>query len=149
MKGSKGFLLIEVILAIGIVGGGVLCLLGLFMPIFSKVKDMEVIGQFEEVEGRINTYIQMRSFDEIYKATQQKETFYFYENHAGELEVCKSLSEIQGGARIIRAKLFPSMMSPLLLCEAKEYGESCFGIWVEIKEEGARGGRNYVVIKNR
>lgn len=149
MKGIKGFLLIEVILAIGIVGGGVLCLLGLFTPIFSKVRDIEVLEEFEDVEGKIKTFIQIRSFDEIYRTTQQQESFYFYQDHNGEQEVCKSLNEIKEHAKIIKVTLFPAMMSPALTCEPEEYEESCFAIWVEIKEENGARRRNYIVIKNR
>lgn len=149
MKGGKGFLLIEALLAIGIIGGAVLCLLGLFTPIFSKVKDVEFIEEFEDIEGKISTYIEMGSFEEIYSATRGEEEFYFYSAPNVGQTVSKTMKEIEPGERVIRAKLFPSQMTPIASCRLEDYEESYFVIDVEINEHGKRNARNYIVIKSR
>ncbi len=154
MQGEQGFSLIEVVLAVGIIGCGVLCLLGLFTPILSQVRDLEAMSEFEDVKRKVDTFIQMRSFDEIYNMTKKEETFYFYEDCDGKQEVCNIFDEAQGSSKIIKAQLFPSKMTDIMSCGPLDYDKSYFAIWVEINKggqsrENQSKGRNYVVIKNR
>lgn len=160
MVRKKGFLLLEVMLAVGILGGAVLCFLGLFTPILSKVRDIEVIEGFEDVERKVNAFIQMRSFKEIYVASKAQETFYFYEGENGRQEVSKSLSDVKGslGSRkIIRTRLSPASMKNVLDYGPENYPESYFAIWVEVCQlDNVRGQEEiegpvytYTVIKNR
>lgn len=156
MSRNRGFLLIEVMLAVGILGGAVLCCLGVFTPILSKVRDIEFMEEFEDVERRINAFIQMRSFKEIYIASQEEDVFYFYKGRDGEREVSKSFSEIKGRSGVIRAQVCASSMKNTCGYGSEDYPESYFGIWVEIgklvdgscdRVEGKV--RTYTVVKNR
>lgn len=156
MRTNKGFLLIEALLAIGILGGAVLFCLGLFTPVLSKVRDVKFMQEFEEVERRVNAFIQMGSFEEIYKASQREEIFYFYEDNEGRLYVSKSLSEINGNKKIIRAQIGMSLMKDTKGYEPEDYPESYFGLWVEIDQladrtfERIEGKvRTFTAIKNR
>lgn len=155
MKIEKGFSLIEVILAIGIVGCGILCLMGLFTPLFLQVRDLEVMSELEVIKGKMDTFIQMRSFDEIYNMTKKQEIFYFYEDLSenGGQQVSNCLDEARGSRKMIKAQLFPSKMTDILSYGPTEYPESYFAIWVEINncENQARDrkGCHYVVIKSR
>lgn len=149
MKSNKGFLLIEVILAIGIIGGVALCVLGLFSPIFTKAKDLELTDRLEEAAEKINILIQISSFEEIYWAARRNERFYFYQDEKGLLTMSTNSKKIKTSKDIIKATLSPSMMTPILSYEPQDYTEGYFAICVEIDSIQKPKPIKYIAIKSR
>lgn len=159
MNSRNGFSLIEVLLAIGIISGTILCLLGLFTPIFAKAK---IIGDREEVvdiADKIYGFIQSRSFNEIFLATKEKQSFYFYKGADQRQEVAMSIDSIRqklGSTSIIRATLFPSLLKDISSFLPDNYPESYFGVYVEIcilgnidiSEQNQRRILTFTTIKN-
>lgn len=153
---KKGFSLIEVLLAIGILGGAILCLLGVFMPTLLKMREIEKTREIGDIEGKINGFIQARSFDEIFTYAKEGLCFYFYSDVNSVQKVTKDIDEIDGNS-IIRVTLNTYGGEDIVAFKAEEYAKSYLPICVKIHILGDKGRKkgmesfvsSFVTIKNR
>lgn len=158
LKPSKenGFSLIEVLLAIGILGGAIVCLLGLFTPVLLKTREIERTRDAGDIEGKINGFIQVRSFNEIFTHAKEGVCIYFYNDAEGMQRVTKDIDEIDGNS-IIRVKLNACSDEDIAAFKAEEYAKSylpiCVGIYCLKDKSGSKNMQSlvssFITIKNR
>lgn len=151
-----GFSLIEVLLAIGILGGTILCLLGVFSPTLFKAREIERIQDAGDIEGKVNGFIQSCSFNDIFMYVKDGQCFYFYKDTDGIQRVTKVIREIEGHS-ITKVTLNALECEDIRTCEAKNYPRSYLTIDVGIqclKDKGEPKGMktvtsSFITIKNR
>lgn len=153
---QNGFSLIEVLLAIAILGGTILCLLGVLAPIMFKTNEITRIQDIYDIEGKINGFIQSRSFSEIFTYAKEGQHFYFYKDADGVQKITKTLNEIDGSS-IIQIVLQASDDPDIAVYKAKDYPKSylpiCVGIYCLQNKENPKGMKavmsSFITIKNR
>lgn len=164
---NSGFSLIEVLLAIGILGGTILCLLSLFTPVLAKARSIETRQSTKNIEEKMNAFIQSRPFNEVFYYTKANQCFYFYNdddngNGNDRQRVTFDINEIRDGltGSIIKVTLSASNNKDdnhLILMKPEDYPEAYLEILVRIYNlksihdinKKQRSVSSFTTIKNR
>ena len=117
-QGAQGFTLIEILLALGILGTAVLCLFALLTPMLAEVNNFTKNHEITTAMSKVKTLIQTKPFDEISEATQQKRSFYFYKAPKEKVTTKESIliKDLETGktlGTIIKITLAPSPLMSL------------------------------------
>ncbi len=156
LTGWDAFSLVEILLAIGILGGAILCLLGVLTPVMSKMRENTRVQNMNDIEGKINGFVQSRSFDEIFTYVKEGQCFYFYKDAHGEQKVTKVLNEVDGSL-INKIILLADGEPDIALYQAKDYPKSYLPIRVGVYSFQGKDDRkdtkaiasSFKAIKNR
>lgn len=129
MKNNSAFSLVEVLLALSIIGGAVLCLIGLFPSSFAKIDRIEQSQALHAAERKIDALIQSRPFPEVFLATQERKSLKISPNS--------------------HATLAPSPLKDISGITFNDYESSYFAIDVAIALNNSPTTSTFTTVKNR
>lgn len=161
-KIKSGFSLLDVLLAIGILGCALFVLFAFMAPTLKKSTDILREEEIINATSKINALIKTQGFEEIFLATQQEKNFYFY--NGPEFSVTsnkKNLKEeiqkmsIEGS--IIKIKLEPASLLDIKDVALDKFDKAVFPIQIKVyvlslhclENKNLKPTLEYIIAKNR